>query len=576
MKQDVSCGLFRICKISLVFSLLLPALASAAPPASVDQGTDWNAPEAQDFYSHDQGSQLIPLKWIAALKQANGKPFLADSLSRYGYLPNPSDPKGLPVGFTVNRGGSNGQELGMSCAACHTREIQANGNSYRIDGGPAIVDFQAFLTDLDKAVAEVLTKPGALADFSQSVLDTSPTAADENSLKEAVTTWYTPFHTIVDRALPREPWGLGRVDAVGMIFDRLTGLDIGTSPDHMIPENMRRATAPVRYPFLWNAPMQDWTQWLRFAPNDTVTTALARNLGQVYGVFAKFHPKRVPATKHLLGFDYQTENSADFQGLKNLEQLVQKIGPPKWPWNVDQSLADAGSHVYEKYCESCHAVPEDNKAYGTWKTPLVDAGTDSKQHELLGWTAKTGVLERAGFVLGGEERLEDKDTDIRILTTAVTGSIVQYYIPISANAVSRASPAEYQKLLMSKPNYKLTAKDLERELEAVPPASTASFPYEARVLKGIWAAAPYLHNGSVPTLTELLKPSADRVPTFEVGADYDSVTVGLAEHQTGLRYVMHTTDCSQRNSGNSRCGHDYGTTLTPDEKKALLEYLKTL
>src|SRR6185437_14643879 len=100
--------------------------------------------------------------------------------------------------------------------------------------------------------------------------------------------------------------------------------------------------------------------------------------------------------------------------------------------------------------------------------------------------------------------------------------------------------------------------------------------YEARVLEGIWAAAPYLHNGSVPTLSELLKPAAERVSAFRIGPAYDIVNVGLAVEQTRFDYTLETTDCSDRNSGNSRCGHEFGTTLSADEKKASLEYLKTL
>jgi len=95
-------------------------------------------------------------------------------------------------------------------------------------------------------------------------------------------------------------------------------------------------------------------------------------------------------------------------------------------------------------------------------------------------------------------------------------------------------------------------------------------------LAGIWAAAPYLHNGSVPTLAELLKPAADRVASFQVGPAYDIVNVGLAAQQTRLNISMHTTDCAARNSGDSRCGHEFGARLSPSEKQALLEYLKTL
>jgi hypothetical protein len=103
--------------------------------------------------------------------------------------------------------------------------------------------------------------------------------------------------------------------------------------------------------------------------------------------------------------------------------------------------------------------------------------------------------------------------------------------------------------------------------------------YEARVLYGIWAAAPYLHNGSVPTLADLLKPASERPKSFKVGPAYDPVKVGLAADQTAFDYTLITTGCDgdQRISGNSNCGHEFGTTtLTPDQKRALLEYLKTL
>jgi hypothetical protein len=96
------------------------------------------------------------------------------------------------------------------------------------------------------------------------------------------------------------------------------------------------------------------------------------------------------------------------------------------------------------------------------------------------------------------------------------------------------------------------------------------------VLQGIWAVAPYLHNGSVASLTELLTPAEKRLSEFKVGPAYDVDKVGLAAEQTKFNFTLKTTDCSNRNSGNSRCGHDYGTSFTDKEKKALLEYLKSL
>jgi hypothetical protein len=92
----------------------------------------------------------------AFFEQANGQPFLADSLGRYGYLSNPADVNGLPVGFTTS-GPVGAQTVGMTCSACHTRQISVEGTPYRIDGGPAIVDFQGLLSDLDVAVGTVLS-----------------------------------------------------------------------------------------------------------------------------------------------------------------------------------------------------------------------------------------------------------------------------------------------------------------------------------------------------------------------------------------------------------------------------------
>jgi len=103
--------------------------------------------------------------------------------------------------------------------------------------------------------------------------------------------------------------------------------------------------------------------------------------------------------------------------------------------------------------------------------------------------------------------------------------------------------------------------------------------YESRVLRGIWATAPYLHNGSVPTLRDLLEPTATRPARFAIGTEYDPVKAGLAPVQTGVFSVLTTTDCSAIASGNSRCGHEgaaFGTTLSPADKDALVAYLKTL
>lgn len=597
----------------LIFVMLMGQVW-AADPLFVDQGTNWTAGKRADFYSRDQGSKVIPLAWLQALKQPNGQPFLADNLGRYGYLPNAANSNGLPVGFMAS-GPAGTQTVGMNCSACHTRQITAEGKTYRIDGGPAIADFQSFLADLDTAVGQVVASDTAFQPFAVAVLmSATPDVDDVAALRQEVNAWYLRYHTLITRALPSPPWGPARLDAVGMIFNRLTGLDLGPPPDFMIPDNIKKADAPTRYPFLWNAPVQDKTQWPGFADNGSDILALARNLGQVFGVFGVFQPK-----KEFIGINYLNNNSANFDGLGKLEDLVQQIGPPKWPWLLDTSLAAQGKAIYDRPtaeggCNECHRIRPGKVRFfqqQTWATPIQDVGTDTREYDILGWTAKTGVLKGA-FIPFVTKPLKETDLAFNILATSVLGSIAEHVLtggamvasaPMAAPATAAAqaqvppgevvlAPAQASGRLppalgdlqgaFNAPDSSAEGAGTQRAPEPGVPAATAAAPppskgsYEARVMQGIWAAAPYLHNGSVPTLAELLKPASERVKAFKIGPAYDTVNVGLAVEQTQFNYTLTTTDCSDRNSGNSRCGHEFGTRLTPAEKKALLEYLKAL
>jgi cytochrome c peroxidase len=99
--------------------------------------------------------------------------------------------------------------------------------------------------------------------------------------------------------------------------------------------------------------------------------------------------------------------------------------------------------------------------------------------------------------------------------------------------------------------------------------------YQSPPLDGIWMRAPYLHNGSVPTLRDLLLPVAERPKEFFRGYDvYDPVNVGFVTSGFDTKRLGWRHDTAERGNGNQ--GHVYGTTLPPAEKNSLLEYLKTL
>src|SRR6266571_9138010 len=122
----------------------------------------------------------------------------------------------------------------------------------------------------------------------------------------------------------------------------------------------------------------------------------------------------------------------------------------------------------------------------------------------------------------------------------------------------------------------------EMGIDRPPMTELDPYGYLSPPLDGIWLRAPYLHNGSVPTLRDLLNPPNERPQTFHRGYDvFDPIKVGFKEpppRPTGPNgeltdpYFLFDT----REKGNGNQGHMYGTQLSNEDKQKLLEYLKTL
>ena len=144
------------------------------------------------------------------------------------------------------------------------------------------------------------------------------------------------------------------------------------------------------------------------------------------------------------------------------------------------------------------------------------------------------------------------------------------YVPLgeTAAAITISSSINKGTLVQQFPN-------IDFDFSNAPAAEFGS--YESRVLQGVWMVAPFLHNGSVPNLEELLKPAAERVTTFEIGPNYDLESVGLSKKQPKGSYTLQTgCNPDSIDSGNSNCGHEYGTDLSDEDKEALIEYMKAL
>jgi hypothetical protein len=112
----------------------------------------WSPAQSMWFYSVSQGSDLIPYDFFLALEQTDTTELFRsdDHMNSYRYLPQQksiSNPDALPVGF-VKDSYKGHDYVGLTCAACHTNQINVNGTAIRIDGAPAMADMDTFLHDL--------------------------------------------------------------------------------------------------------------------------------------------------------------------------------------------------------------------------------------------------------------------------------------------------------------------------------------------------------------------------------------------------------------------------------------------
>ena len=144
-------------------------------------------------------------------------------------------------------------------------------------------------------------------------------------------------------------------------------------------------------------------------------------------------------------------------------------------------------------------------------------------------------------------------------------------VPVEEIGTSRARLASWNKEAAVAANKVVVDMGLER----AGLVEETLIGYVAQHLDGIWLRAPYLHNGSVPSLRDLLEPVENRPALFYRGYD-------VYEPQRG-GFVSQGPDAERKGTpfdvaalGNSNQGHEYGTDLTAEEKDALVEYLKTL
>jgi hypothetical protein len=215
---------------------------------------------------------------------------------------------------------------------------------------------------------------------------------------------------------------------------------------------------------------------------------------------------------------------------RHIYAYLTSLQPPKFPGTVDADLARSGHKVFLENCADCHGTyatddgPDVVAYYPNRRVPLEEVGTD----------------------------------------------------PVRLGALKPSDREKYADSWFA---------DYGQQRTTIDPSG-----YVAPPLDGVWATAPYFHNGSVPTLWQVLNSDQRSViwkHRREVEEDprslFDFEQVGLAVDECdeeisteSLRPANRYEVFDTRKFGKSRLGHTYPDALTIDDKRALLEYLKTL
>ncbi|WP_260582515.1 di-heme-cytochrome C peroxidase [Sphingopyxis sp. PET50] len=563
-------------------TLLLGACMTKGDKGPLTQG--WTRAEQLAWYHGDQGSRLIPHAWLMALEEkgSQAKFFTFDRMAALGYLPPDADDSdglkyGLPIGFALNTRGDDGlirsrlrwksgqgakePWVGMNCAACHTNEIRHGDAVVRVEGGPGMTDFQTFIEELDLAAEATLADPAKFDRFAAAVLGAGA-ARDKDLLRGALknfVAWEAQVKALNDPPdRPTSRYGHGRLDAVGHILNKVALINQAQDPF------TGAADAPVSYPFLWNIAQHDKVQWNGFAPNrkfklpsgDIVDVGgLGRNTGEVIGVFGD-----VNISTPYPGLDGYA-SSVNVTNLDAMEVQVAKLLPPAWPGSFpkpDAALAERGRILFAEECVSCHAIlaPDDLdtdiKAVLTpiWAGPRP-VGTDP-------WMAcntmtirnRTGNLKDVpeGY-FGSGPKYGAVGSSRQMLVTSVAGSLSGKKLEL-AEVFAKAGLGLPRRIDFSlvAPGSETAQKTAAQRLAiCMAEMNDPLLVYKARPLNGIWATAPYLHNGSVRSLYELLLPPAQRAASFTVGSkQFDPVKVGFVDATGSASFRFSTTDTQGR------------------------------
>ncbi|CAN7635290.1 cytochrome c [Pseudomonas sp. LjRoot277] len=565
-----------------------PKLPVWSPVQQVHYLEQWSASDRETYYFTPQGTQVKGLRydWFKALELPFSQQRFAapEYLARFGFLidpsqrPTPNNPGNLPVGFARHQNpGSQDEFLDITCAACHTGELRFNGQAVRIDGGSAQHVLPSSVPTLrggsfGQALVASLTStyynPWKFERFARNVLGQDYDARHQQlrkDVKVSLDTFLKVAWNDTHRGLYPTEEGPGRTDAFGRIANASFG-------DAISPANYRVANAPVDYPQLWDMWTFDWVQW-----NGSAQQPMARNIGEALGVGATLN--FFDANGQPLKGDARYPSSVRLRDLHLIEQTLQRLKPPAWPEEllgaIDKTQAAKGRELFTENCAGCH-VPRSVQSDGRWvqhlkMLPVEYVGTDPG-------AANNIADHRFDLTALKWDPAELAQLDVQLQPTPVES--------LDLSKLSSAKGLAYITAFVGNQAYREAkipaAERPDMDGFGLPIGVRELRAYKARPLAGVWATAPFLHNGSVPNIYQLLSPQDERATTFYKGTfEYDPRHLGYRTEAFTNGFMFDT-----RITGNHNSGHEFragkrgngviGRLLQPEERWALLEYLKVL
>lgn len=604
----------------------------------LEQG--WDAADSLWFYNTTQGSNLMPYDFWQVLEtpDTTDRFFNNQRLNAYRFLPQKptfSNPDGMPVGFVRDR--YKGQDyVGLTCAACHTGQVNYRGTAIRIDGGPSGADLEVFLEDIARSLRAALSDANKKGRFVKAVIDRGHYDTEKAVLDDlAKFAQRTTSYAVINN--PPTPYRYGRLDAFGRIYNRLLEhvmsgpqlkeilaqvltpddlsdvmKDIGDilsadDRDHIIERiqpfltvkqqlRLRDAIfnkpgAPVSYPFLWDIPQHDYVQWNGLVANSGIGP-IGRNAGEVIGVFATldWRPRKHTTLSSIAAGQLggvakvDFESSANVRNLRRLERHLVDLYSPEWPATIfgalDEQRVARGKKLYATYCLSCHDLIERKNVDRRVVAQMTDVNVVKTDRQMAANSATyqgySGILRNLYVNTGVGDILIERKAPVAALLTKADISVVATPDPDKWIVQAWAERLYDFVVSFADNDIKTSIKHGRYTPDTTADPFASLYAYKARPLNGIWATAPYLHNGSVPTLYDLLLPARQdgdaaggeyRPQSFLVGSrEFDPAKVGFRS-DIGDYFGTQFT-------GNSNAGHDYGSRVTKEERLDLLEFLK--